>query len=351
MDDVYQKLAEFLDTFPQRFPVNTESGIELKILEYLFTPEEAKMTMQLMPMPETSAQVAERIGADPDKTEKQLYDMSRKGLIMRLGAPGAYVYMAMPFFVGIYEFQIKRMDRKFSELMEEFKPILLPSTMLKGKTREIRTVPVNQTVDKQSTVMTYEIAEEAIKSAENITLSECICRKEKRLLGKGCNYPPETCLSFNAGAHFYAENGLGRPVSTEEALETLKNAVEAGLVLQLGSSQNPAGLCMCCGCCCPFLETYKKMDKPADEANSSFFAKIDEDACTACETCVDRCHMDAISVEEVAKVNLDRCIGCGACAVTCPEGAVTMGRKDKEEEFVPENDMMTTMMNIYQERR
>jgi Na+-translocating ferredoxin:NAD+ oxidoreductase subunit B len=351
MKEVYQKLAEFLDAFPQRFPVNTDSGIELKILEYIFTPEEAEMAMKLQMMPETGGQVAERIGADPAQVEKQLYDMSRKGQIMRMGPPGGYLYMAMPFFVGIYEFQLKRLDRKFSELMEEFKPVLMASTWLKGKTREIRTVPVNQTVDKQSEVMSYEIAEEAIKGANNITLSDCICRKERGLVDKACRYPVETCISFDMGAAFYAENGLGRPVSKEEALEALKKGVEAGLVLQLGSSKNPAGLCMCCGCCCAILEEYKKLDKPALEANSNFFARVNEELCTACGTCVDRCHMAAISVEDIAMVNLDRCIGCGACAVVCPTEAIAMCRKNKEEEFIPQNDMMEAMMAMYQERR
>jgi ferredoxin len=351
MIDVYQKLAEFLDAFPQRFPVNTDSGIELKILEHIFTPEEAEMAMKLQMMPETGDQVAARIEADPIQTEQKLYDMSRKGQIMRFGAPGGYMYMAMPFFVGIYEFQLKRMDRKFSELMEEFKPILMKSSWLKGKTREIRTVPVNEVIDKKSSVMSYEIAEEAIKAANSITLSECICRKERGLIGKPCNNPVETCMSFNEAAGFYAENELGRTVSVEQALEVLKKGVDAGLVLQLGSSKNPSGLCMCCGCCCVILEQYKKMDKPAREANSSFFARVDGDLCTACGACMDRCHMEAISVDDVAMVNLDRCIGCGACAVVCPTGAVKLFRKSAEEEFVPQNDMMEAMMAMYQERR
>jgi Na+-translocating ferredoxin:NAD+ oxidoreductase subunit B len=351
MNDVYQRLAEFLDTFPQRFPVNTDSGIELKVLEYLFTPEEAEMALRLQMMPETPDQVAARIGADPVETEKMLYAMSGKGQIMRMGPPGGYMYMAMPFFVGIYEFQLKRMDRKFSELMEEFKPVLMSLTWLKGKTKEIRTVPVNQAVDKQSAVMSYEIAEEAVMGAEKVTLSDCICRKQKGLLNKTCSYPIETCLSFNMAADFYAENGLGRPVSKEEALDVLKKGGEAGLVLQLGSSKNPSGLCMCCGCCCAILEEYKKLEKPAREANSNFFAQVDHVLCTACGTCVDRCQMGAISIDDVARINLDRCIGCGACAVACPTEAVKMIRKSAEEEFIPQNNMMEAMMAMYQERR
>ena len=41
MAEVYEKLRERLDMFPQGFP-KTQSGVELEILEYLFTKEEAK---------------------------------------------------------------------------------------------------------------------------------------------------------------------------------------------------------------------------------------------------------------------------------------------------------------------
>jgi hypothetical protein len=30
-------------------------------------------------------------------------------------------------------------------------------------------------------------------------------------------HPKEVCMAFNAGAHYYIENGLGRKISQEEA--------------------------------------------------------------------------------------------------------------------------------------
>jgi electron transport complex protein RnfB len=62
-DDVYQRLAEHLDPLPQRFPSNTGTGLELKVLRHIFSPEEAEMAIQLQPMPElpaTSVKLAAR---------------------------------------------------------------------------------------------------------------------------------------------------------------------------------------------------------------------------------------------------------------------------------------------------
>lgn len=69
MNDVYIALAEHLDTLPQRFPTNTGTGLELKVLQHIFSPEEAKMAVQLQPMPELPGDIAKRIGKDPEETE------------------------------------------------------------------------------------------------------------------------------------------------------------------------------------------------------------------------------------------------------------------------------------------
>ena len=42
MKDIYERLRERLDMFPQGFPA-TESRVELKILRELFSPEEAQV--------------------------------------------------------------------------------------------------------------------------------------------------------------------------------------------------------------------------------------------------------------------------------------------------------------------
>jgi Na+-translocating ferredoxin:NAD+ oxidoreductase subunit B len=351
MKDIYQQLAEFLDTMPQRYPTQSESGIHCRILKHIFTPDDAEMVMNLKAAPETAGEIATRIGADPAQMEKTLYEMSRKGQIYRSGKPGGYRYMASAFLVGIIEFQMNRMTPELARDYEEFAPLLYDQTWMKGKTRDLRTIPISESVDSEAQVMPYENAEQAIRSAKYIAISECMCREMKELTGEPCSRPSEVCFQFGSSTHFFVENGLGRYIEQAEALNILKKGVDAGLVCQMTSSQNPGAMCMCCDCCCGPLRAAKRYPKPAEMVNSSFFARVSEDDCTGCELCRDRCPMGAISVDNIACVNLDRCIGCGVCAVTCPVEAIKTVRKDKDREFIPEQDRFAATVAIYKQRR
>ncbi len=351
MKDVYQRLAEFLDAFPQRYPINTESGIELKILRYIFTPEEAQMAMQLKATPESAGEIAARLGADPQETEDMLYNMSRKGQIVRIGKPGQHRYMATAFLVGFLEFQANRMTPELAHDMKTFEPILFRDSWLKGKTRALRTVPIAESVAPQVQVMPYESAEAVIKSAKHIAVAECFCRKISGMRNESCDRPSEICFQFGSMTHYFVENGLGRYISQEEALALLKKGVDAGLVCQVTSAQEPGAICMCCECCCVALRIYKEQPAPAELVNSNFFARVKEDECTGCGLCIDRCPMDAVVLEDSASVKPERCIGCGLCATACPTEAVKLYRKDREQEFIPEKDHFRTNAVIYRQRR
>ena len=351
MIDVYQRLAEFLDTFPQRFPVNTESGIELKVLKHIFTPDAAEIFMKLKPSPETAAEIAARIGETPEEAERKLFEMSKKGQVFRMGKDGSHRYMATAFLVGIAEFQMNRLTPEFAKDYQEFEPILLQATWMKGKTRDLRTIPIMEAVDSSAQVMPYERAEETILSAKYIAISDCMCRKIKELVHKPCSHPAEVCFHFGSGSHYFVENGMGRYISKDEAMSILKKGIASGLVCQISAPQDPNALCMCCPCCCGPLRACKACVKPSEMVNSNFFARVSEDDCTGCEACAESCPMDAVTMDEVARINLDRCIGCGVCAVMCPAEAVKVFRKEKENEFIPEKDIFSSTMAIYQQRR
>ncbi|HTY14371.1 MAG TPA: 4Fe-4S binding protein [Methanoregulaceae archaeon] len=52
-------------------------------------------------------------------------------------------------------------------------------------------------------------------------------------------------------------------------------------------------------------------------------AIIEEDRCTACETCVDECPAQAITMnKDKANVNKEICVDCGSCVDVCPSEAI-----------------------------
>jgi heterodisulfide reductase subunit A len=56
-----------------------------------------------------------------------------------------------------------------------------------------------------------------------------------------------------------------------------------------------------------------------------FIARVDEELCTGCQTCLTVCPYDAITREEtrgIAVVSEARCTGCGTCVATCPSNAI-----------------------------
>ena len=54
-------------------------------------------------------------------------------------------------------------------------------------------------------------------------------------------------------------------------------------------------------------------------------AKVDKEKCNGCESCVEECPSEAISmVDEKAVVDLEACVDCGACVDVCPAEAITM---------------------------
>ncbi len=54
-------------------------------------------------------------------------------------------------------------------------------------------------------------------------------------------------------------------------------------------------------------------------------AKVGEQECTGCESCVADCPSEAVNmVADKAVVNVESCIDCGVCVDACPEEAISM---------------------------
>ncbi|MGM0425441.1 MAG: 4Fe-4S ferredoxin, partial [Thermodesulfobacteriota bacterium] len=157
MSDVYQELAQHLDQLPAGFP-RTESGVELRILKRLFSQEQAWLASQLGLVPESAAAIARRLGQNPEELEPRLEEMASKGLIFRLRKEEETKYMAAQFMVGIWEYHVHDLDEDFIRDVNEYLPQLMQKSWLQSKTKQLRVIPVQESIQGQSGVMPYDQA-------------------------------------------------------------------------------------------------------------------------------------------------------------------------------------------------
>ncbi len=59
-------------------------------------------------------------------------------------------------------------------------------------------------------------------------------------------------------------------------------------------------------------------------------AKVVENLCVACGTCVDVCPVNAINILKgmFARVDDNKCVGCGKCERVCPASVIDMIEKE-----------------------
>ena len=176
MSEVYENLAKHLDDLPGGFPA-TDSGVELRILKRLFTPQEAEVAQELSMMPEPSSAIAERLGMEESDLAQMLESMSTKGLIFSLYKGGHNLYMAAQFVVGIWEYHVNDLDEELIKDCNEYFPHLMKKVWLKQKTKQLRVIPVSRSISAEMNIMPYEQAEKIIQNQSKIVVAPCICRK------------------------------------------------------------------------------------------------------------------------------------------------------------------------------
>ena len=351
MRNVYQRLRERLDDFASGFPT-TKSGIEIRILKGLFTEDEAELFLKLSPLLEAPEDAAKRLDRDPGETAELMERMAKKGLIFRLRKADTARYGAVPFVPGIYDFQLGTMGRGFAQDMEDYFEEGLGRTIQGHKTPILRPIPINRELVVEWPIAPYEDVLKIIEEQEVIALAPCVCRTKNGLLDESCGKPLETCFMFGANAKYYVDNGMARFIDKEEAKKIIKENDEAVLVMQPSNSQKAGVMCSCCGDCCEMLRSLKKQPMPAAAVKSNYFATVDADACTGCETCLDRCQMEAITIEDdTAVIDLDRCIGCGLCVTTCPTEAAQLVKKGENEQYQPPKSTAEVFMQLAIERK
>ncbi len=312
---------------PQKTPVTFE------LMEELFAPEEAELACTLPLEAAPAETIAQGAGKDVTEATAILESMADKGLVFVLEKGGVTLYRLMSLAPGIYEYQfmageVNERAKRLARLFDECTPVT-------GQGEEAfshpsfpfsRVLTVEKELESGMNVHPYEKISEYIRNAEHVSVSTCYCRHHAELVGNDCDKPKEVCLSLGPGAKFVDARGFGRLISTEEALQILEKSEEAGLVhCSSNTSKHLDFICNCCICHCAILQHHKDMQKNNLAAPSNYVVETIQENCSLCETCLERCPMDALSiVDNGIHRDAPLCIGCGLCVSTCPSEALKM---------------------------
>ncbi len=218
---------------------------------------------------------------------------------------------------------------KYTEY-EYFKDLMARMTQLYGS----RVIPLGVSLSAIPAISPTEEIINIVSRVESLAIGYCHCRNKH----KNCNNEVWTCIHVGT-AKSIDEISKKKPVKSatlEEVIELLHRSNEAGLVHQLitaPSSEFFYVICNCCPCCCVMLRSAIGHGLGNTALASNFIASVNDDICTSCGTCVNRCNFGACRMDSTGfSFNPEYCVGCGLCVTVCPEGAIQMRRR-KEEEF------------------
>jgi len=340
------------------FPVPISDTL-IEILQTLLTEEQAKFILIYRKPSMNLDQIKRRIDMEEESILKMLDGLMQNGVIVgtRSRSTGILVYRLMGLYPGIFEYTFLKgtkgeRDKKLAELFEN---LFLEITkgaqknydsiinVYKSLPPTDRTLPVEKEVEVGTeTVMPFEEIKKYVEEYDDIALVHCYCRHAKDLINDPCKLgaSKNNCFLFDKTAVFGIEQGFGRPVSKEEAIKIIREAEDQGLVHKVfhvhsDIDRGIEAICNCCKCCCGMINMYYRGAAPI-HTMSSYLANVDEDLCIGCGTCVEKCPMEAIDLEDsIAVVNEDKCFGCGVCAHHCPEEAMHLKRIGPRHVFIP----------------
>jgi len=374
--EVYQALAAKLDQFPTGAP---KTAHLLKILETLFTEQEAGIASQLsiQPFREKLSKLSERVGMSAEALKPVLETLADKGLVFARAKDGEMAYSLLPLVPGIFELQFMKAgydpkSRALAKLFNDYYFAGWGEASFGFKTSFTRTIPIEKAVAPGQSIEPYRNVKEIIENSKYLALTNCFCRHEHELLGDSCKKPKEVCMVFGPFVEHAIARGFARKAGKQEMLDKLLLSEEAGLVHITDNIRDKISfICNCCGCCCGFLSAINKLNLPSVVANSGFIIEINEEACDNCGRCAQRCQIKALWLEDnpdrpkrkerkdkddkknskkLLKRNLNRCIGCGLCVSVCKQNAIIMKRRPDNQVVIPRETFEELGLELMKER-
>jgi len=324
MGEAYAVLAERLG--------HAGSQRLMKVLKRLMDEEEAEIAASL-PCP--VAELARGLGKQEEDINRRLGGLCGKGVVFMTSKGHRFARDILQLHDATAS--DVRLDyiwgRELLDLWEDFCQEEWYPDWAKGiQTLTVpvwRVIPARSAISEGTKLLPAEDLEAILERATRFAVVRCSCRR----VAKRCDSPLEVCLQLNRGAEYAITRGTGKELTREEAMKILDVAEEAGLIHSTyDGSEVPNVICNCCSDCCVFyypLTRYGGLEKGV--AKSRFQADVDRATCDGCQTCVERCPLEAIEMTKIsgekklkAQVDPVKCFGCGVCAVGCESGAIKL---------------------------
>ena len=208
MTQVYRDLQKHLDKLPIGYP-RTESGVEIRILKRLFTPEEAIIATKLSMAPEPLSGIYKRVketGMSIEELERVLEHMVHKGTILTNKKDDEKYYRNAMLAVGMFELQVDRLTKGFTKDLLQYLDEAFATELYRTKIPQLRTIPVEKGIPHERYVSTYDNVRQIVESVDGqIVVANCVCRQAKDVIGESCTHTDlrETCLVFRGAAEHH----------------------------------------------------------------------------------------------------------------------------------------------------
>jgi len=325
--DVYTELMSRL-----KYPASERLR---RILQKLVTPEEGKLLLQLPAQP---AELAQKSGMDEEAAQRKLQEFMERGLVIRTSNG---IFCFAHDMTQLHDANLssadKWIDTELLDLWRDFRDNEWAQTMAGGLgdsyVQFIKVLPAWKAMERSpdlGELLPEEDIRELIRGADAVAVVPCTCRRSIR----GCDLPVNVCLQFNRGAEYAISRGASRRISAEEAIAIAGEAEEAGLIhtWASGIQRRLTAICNCCRECCDIFAIGIKVGNVEQVLKKSRFrAEVDQELCTGCQDCVERCFFEAIEMKQAppskklkATIDKEKCFGCGLCAIVCEPEALTM---------------------------